>query len=247
MSAKAKYVPLVALGLAGLAALAVLLAGPGSRFGPWHWRTGFTIVQYGAYAGLAAAVLAAVGGGLVRMRAGWKMLGASVAALLIGLGSVGVPWTYKHKAASLPRIHDITTDTENPPGMIALLKHRHGAQNLPMYAGRVVADRQRKGYPDIAPVTLPVPPNQAYDRVRAAAKRLGWTVVASVAPEKKQDGRLEAYERSLLFGFTDDIVVRIRPAPGGSRIDIRSVSRMGEHDHGANAERIRKFSAAMRG
>jgi uncharacterized protein (DUF1499 family) len=156
-----------------------------------------------------------------------------------------VPWGYQQKAAGLPKIHDITTDPESPPGMMALLPHRQGAQNLPMYAGKVVATQQKRAYPDIEPIVLKVPPAKAFDRVRAAVKRMGWTVVSSIPPAPNQDGRIEAYDRTFWFGFTDDVVIRVRPAPGGSRVDIRSASRVGQHDLGANAARVRAFMAAL--
>ena len=70
-----------------------------------------------------------------------------------------------------------------------------------------------------------------------AARASGWEIVAAVPQER----RIEAVATTFWFGFKDDIVVRIRPAPGGSRIDVRSVSRVGRSDLGTNAKRIRAF------
>jgi uncharacterized protein (DUF1499 family) len=71
-----------------------------------------------------------------------------------------------------------------------------------------------------------------------AARALDWEIVASDAPA----GRIEATATTMWFGFKDDIVVRVRPeAGGGSRVDVRSVSRVGQSDVGANAKRIREF------
>jgi uncharacterized protein (DUF1499 family) len=237
-----KHVPPVGLALAVLAALALAAAGPGARFGLWPYDVGFAILRWAAYAGLGAAAVALVGLAIVRLRSGWRALAAGAAGVVVGVAVAAVPWSYQQKAARLPPIHDITTDAESPPGMIALLSRRKGARNLPLYAGRTVAAQQQKAYPDIVPAVLKVPPAQAFDRARAAADRMGWTVVAA----SRQDGRIEAYDRTFWFGFTDDIVVRVRPAPGGSRIDIRSMSRVGRHDFGANAERVRAFLAAVR-
>jgi uncharacterized protein (DUF1499 family) len=239
---KVKYLPLIGLGLAVLAALALIAAGPGTRFELWSYDVGFSILRWAAHVGLGAAALALIGVAIVRRRSGWRILAAGAAGLVIGVAVAAVPWSYQQKAAKLPPIHDITTDPENPPGMIALLSRRKGARNLPMYAGRAIAAQQQKAYPDIAPALLKIPPAQAFDRARAVAERMGWTIVAAT----KQDGRIEAYDRTFWFGFTDDVVIRVRPAPGGSRVDIRSMSRIGRHDFGANAERVRAFLAAIK-
>jgi len=101
---------------------------------------------------------------------------------------------------------------------------------------------QRATYPDIAPVVLPVPPDEAFRKVDAVAMGMGWDVVAR-APT---DGRIEAVATSEWFGFRDDIVVRIRPDGTGSKVDIRSKSRDGESDLGVNARRIREFIARLK-
>src|SRR6266496_6138656 len=79
-------------------------------------------------------------------------------------------------------------------------------------------------------------------RVQAAARRMGWLIVAAAPAE----GRLEASDTTRWFGFTDDIVVRVTAAPTGSRIDVRSASRVGRSDLGVNAKRIRAFLALLR-
>jgi uncharacterized protein (DUF1499 family) len=100
---------------------------------------------------------------------------------------------------------------------------------------------QKKGYPDIGPSRLALPPDQAFARAEATVRSLGWEVVAT-APA---DGRIEATDTTLLFGFKDDVVIRVRPDGAGSRVDIRSVSRVGRSDFGVNAKRVRKFQAAL--
>ena len=71
---------------------------------------------------------------------------------------------------------------------------------------------------------------------------MGWTIVAA----DDAAGRIEASDRSRWFGFTDDIVVRITPSGSGSRIDLRSSSRLGRSDFGVNAARIETYLAALR-
>jgi uncharacterized protein (DUF1499 family) len=89
---------------------------------------------------------------------------------------------------------------------------------------------------------LNVTPGRAFDRAVAAAKAMGWDIVAS----DPAGGRIEATDTTFWFGFKDDVVVRVTPQPAGSRVDVRSLSRVGGGDLGANAARIRAFLAAVK-
>ena len=104
-----------------------------------------------------------------------------------------------------------------------------------------MAAQQREAYPDIVPADYPVDTQAAFEAAVAAARDLGWTVVAM----DEAGGRIEAIDRTFWFGFADDVVIRIRPTDAGSRIDVRSVSRVGVSDVGANAARIRDFLAQL--
>ena len=134
-------------------------------------------------------------------------------------------------------IHDITTDTETPPAFVAILPLRAGVPNSVEYGGPELAAQQRTGYPDLGPLTLQIPPTQAFTHALTAARAMGWEIAASEATE----GRIEATDTTFWFGFKDDVVVRITPAGGGSRIDVRSVSRVGKSDIGTNAKRITEY------
>ena len=153
-------------------------------------------------------------------------LGALVAALVSGPGY---------------HIHDITTDTDHPPQFVALLPVRQKSPNGPEYGGEKIAREQRAAYPDIQPVLLPEPPARAFERVLAAARSRGWEIVAAVPAE----GRIEATDTTRWFRFKDDIVIRVTPDVSGSRIDVRSKSRLGRSDLGTNARRIRNFFTAL--
>src|SRR5262249_59322598 len=146
------------------------------------------------------------------------------------------------RATTVPRIHTTTTDTENPPQLIAALPLRKGAENTAEYGGPKLAAEQKKGYPDLAPLMLPAPPQAAFERAKSAAQQMGWNIIA--ADEKA--GRIQATDTTSWFGFTDDIVVRVAAAPNGSRVDVRSVSRVGRSDIGTNAKRIRSFLEKLR-
>jgi len=140
-------------------------------------------------------------------------------------------------ATKFPRINDITTDLDGPPAFTH-------ATTLPDNSGRNMGypDRfkeiVRKGYPDLKPLTLPVPPDQTYTRALAAAKLLPGGEITS---EDAAAHTFEAVCTTWLFRFKDDFVVRITADGTGSRIDARSKSRVGQGDMGANAARIRQL------
>ena len=141
-------------------------------------------------------------------------------------------------------IHDITTDPDNPPAFAAVVAARTADGGNPVaYEGAKVAEQQRQAYPDIAPLSLALPRDAAFNRALDAAQRMGWAIVAA----DDTAGRIEASDRSRWFGFTNDIVIRITPEGSGSRVDIRSSSRLGRSDFGVNAARIRAYLTALRG
>jgi hypothetical protein len=150
-----RWVPAL-LGL--LAAVLVLAAGPGTRFGLWDFRTGFSALRWGAYAGLAAVAVAVL---LFLVRPGSGGVVPLVLGLLLGLGAAFVPWRWMQQARRVPPIHDITTDLDRPPKFVAVLPLRAGAPNPATYGGSEVADAQRRSYPDIKPLLLGVPAGAA--------------------------------------------------------------------------------------
>jgi uncharacterized protein (DUF1499 family) len=164
-----------------------------------------------------------------------------LAALALSALAVGVPAALVRGARSVPPIHDITTDTQDPPAFVAVLPRRAGAPNPPEYAGDSVAAQQRRAYPDVRPLRLAVPPAEAFRRAEAAARAMGWEVVAADGAA----GRVEATATTRWFGFKDDVVVRVRPEGDGSRVDVRSKSRVGMSDVGANARRIREYMGRL--
>ncbi|HET9334583.1 MAG TPA: DUF1499 domain-containing protein [Gemmatimonadota bacterium] len=227
------------LALAVLAAAAAVASGLGSRVELWTFRTGFQILKWAAWGGLAAVVLSLAG--LVAAFAGPAPRGRAVLlgalGLVIGAVVAWVPWTWKQRAESVPPIHDITTDIADPPLFEAILPLRADAPNPSEYGGDSIAAQQREGYPDMAPLTIDEPPGRAFLRALEAARDMGWDIVDS-DPAR---GRIEATDTTPWYGFKDDVVVRVRPEGSGSRIDVRSVSRVGRSDVGTNARRIEDY------
>jgi uncharacterized protein (DUF1499 family) len=217
--------------------LAALFAGLGTRWGWWDYRDGFLILRYAVWSGMAAsaislfAVVNALRNGLRRA------IVFGIHGLIVGALVFGVPLYLVNEGRQLPPIHDITTDTEQPPAFVAVLALRKDAPNTVEYGGAELAAQQKKAYPDLAPAQLPVPPRAAFELALGIVRTSGWVIVAT-APE---DLRIEATATTDWFGFKDDVVIRIKPAGGGSRVDMRSVSRVGRSDLGVNARRIREF------
>ena len=162
----------------------------------------------------------------------------------IGPALVYVPLQYSYTRNTVPPIHDITTDTDNPPTFSAVLAARAaeragGVDNR----GSQLAQMQKVAYPDMAPVMTALPVTRAFIEALHVAKSMpGWMIVASNADA----GRIEASQQSRWFRFTDDIVIRVVGDEAGSRIDMRSTSRQGRSDYGVNAARIRSYMGALR-
>ena len=231
----------ITLGVAVFALVLLLASGPGTKAGLWPWTTALGFFKYAAYCGIAAAVAALL---LVVLLAvpRWRVRPwVPVLALCIALAALAPPMILLSKAKSLPLIHDVSTDVADPPAFVALLEARRQAPNGAAYGGPTVAAAQAQGYPDIKPILVKGAPREVMQRAIDAARALGWEVVASDATA----GRIEATDTTAFFGFKDDIVVRIRAQGDASRVDVRSVSRVGLSDVGANAKRIREFRARL--
>jgi uncharacterized protein (DUF1499 family) len=227
----------IGLALALLAALAGLFAGLGYRFGWWQLDIGFALLRYAAYGAIAAMAVSILGMVLARPGSQRRGLYRALAGLAIGAAVFIVPWSYLRTAQQVPPIHDITTDTEEPPAFVAILPLRADASNPPAYGGEQVAAQQRAAYPAIQPVTVPLAPGQTFEAALATVQDQGWEIVAAVPAE----GRIEATDTTFWWGFKDDVVIRIRPESSGSRLDIRSESRVGIGDFGTNAGRVEAF------
>lgn len=231
--------------LVALGALAMLAAGPiGWRAGWWNYAAGLrTLLPWSFFWGAGAVVLGLIAVGLAAIAGLRRSMIVAGAAIVIGGATASVPWHFNNLRGQYPPIDDITTDWTNPPQFVAAVPLRAAEDgNTPVYAGAAITAQQQKAYPDIAPLTLTLAPPQAFERARATAERMGWTI-DSTDPAA---GRIEAYQRSRWFGFADDIAIRVAAADGGSRVDIRSASRHGRGDFGVNAARIRAYLAALK-
>ena len=230
---------LVAL-LSGLVGLLALVGGPLlAMLGVLPPLGAFLLFVAGAIlGGLLAFVCGVIG--LIRTRpsterggARQAMAGTAIGAVLLGLIILLMP------GGDVPAIHDITTNTNDAPAFVAIPEVAGAPGDDWSYpqGPEDTAQQQREAYPDLAPIQLTYSLTEALERCRQAAEALGWEVVEN----DPENGRLEAWDTSRLFRFVDDVAVRVRPSETGSVVDVRSKSRVGQSDLGANAERIRAF------
>jgi uncharacterized protein (DUF1499 family) len=234
----------VALALALLAIVLVGIGGPGTRFGWWTFRTGFQLMKYGAYAGVAAIIVAIVAAILSRRAVSRTGFLLAMVALVIGLTAWFLPWNFRRGAGKVPPIHDITTDVSNPPPLTfsRALRDSTEGMNAWEYEGDSIAAQQRKAYPDIQPVMLAMTPDSAFGMAYQTAREMGW----EITDVRRDEGIVEAAAVTGWYGFVDDVVIRVTPASGIARVDVRSVSRVGRSDVGMNAKRIRAYVAALK-
>jgi uncharacterized protein (DUF1499 family) len=192
--------------------------------------------------GVVAALLATAGLSVV-WRLGRKGAREAIVALLCVVALFAWPMRLAVEALRLPPISDVTTDLVEPPAFSRSARAQAAragrTRDLPDEATRAA---QRSAYADLEPVILDLEPEQAFRQTLRAAQAMGWRIIEQTRPGGRSGaGQIEATDRTLLLGLPDDITIRLRPLVGQTRIDIRSASRYGRHDLGANARRARAF------
>lgn len=234
---------IVSLGAIGLA-LAVAFAGPGTQLGWWEYSTGLKIIREAArplifltIGSAAAFVVSLIGArGIAPV--------PLVAVIVAGIATL-VPLKMREAFEAKPFIHDITTDFSDPPTILAAADLER--VNPPEYNGDeavprsslTVAEAQRAGFPNIKPIETELSVEDAADRASQTIRDMGMKLLSDGPVE---DGWvIEAAYKSAWFGFIDDFVVRVEPTRDGSRVDIRSKSRVGGSDLGANGARVLEF------
>ena len=232
--------------LAVFAAIATLASIGIVRFGFLEVRP--AMATFFAALGIAGlSILLALAGFVAIWQSGARGLGAILAALLIDALILAYPGYLAVQYHRLPPIHDITTDSIDPPKFEVLSRLRVGSgTNTAVYAGLYSAEQQRETWPDIETVQLDVPPQRAFDIVQAIIKKQKWLEVDARPPQAPRfEGKIEAVARTLIMGFREDVAVRVLPDGEGSRVDLRSSSRYFESDLGSNAARITKLIKAI--
>lgn len=237
-------------------------AALGSRFGLHDWQFGLGVLMrdVGPMLLIGGAGLGFVALGMALLIAPRRgAIAALIAILIPGLG-LGYAAYIQRSAAAIPPIHDVTTNIADPPAFspeqlaargpsansVDLAANRVPAGwSNPAFADKLTTDIIAEHYSDLTPLPVGLPPEEAFAIAQRAAQAQGWVITAVAAPSLTQEGRIEATSTSFWFGFTDDIVIRVRATPEGAVIDARSTSRVGLSDLGANAARLRAFSEAV--
>jgi uncharacterized protein (DUF1499 family) len=233
-----------------LAVILLVIAGPAYRL---HLLP-LIAALLGAAIGFLLFVVTFIVGAIGLLAGGRQAFARSRAAVAVIALSLVITiaagfWIYRGRGA--PPIHDVTTDLNDPPVFkdAVPLRSASGAVNPAEYqriqsimGNKInVPDAQRSAYPDIQPLVLPQPPARAVQLAQQVAKDMGWEILAVVPSE----GRVEATDTTWYFGFKDDVVVRVQPDSTGSRVDVRSESRVGGGDTGTNARRVRAYLARL--
>ena len=225
--------------LAAVAAASLIIAGPGTRFGWWDFRFGFQLMRWAVYLAAGAGVLS-----LLLLLFKSQRLGQMpwiIVSFWMAVATAYVPLSLLQKAQSVPRIHDISTDTVDVPPFVAIAPLRENASNPLAYPGEPVAQSQKSAYPDIQTYQTEHSKAQVFQAALTAAQSLGWQLV----DQNFEEGRIEASDETYWFGFIDDVVIRIESTGQLTSLDVRSKSRVGQSDVGKNAERIRMFLALV--
>lgn len=224
-----------------LAAVIIILSGYGYQWNWWGLGTAFTWLLPGS--GVLALIgfsLAVVFGFARRNQPQMGGAGLVALGLILSIGVMGTIGYWFTEAQKYPPIHDITTDIENPPTFRAIVPLRADASNDTTYGDEEKANLQREAYPDIETLYLDAGYDEAFEQALAAVHEMPWEEIVT---EDKEGGIIEAYDKLPWFGFIDDIVIRVDTADSvnQSKIDVRSVSRLGRGDIGVNAHRIRDY------
>ena len=232
--------PRILFYLSLVTAAAFLLSGYGYQWGLWGLGTGFTVLRYSTYTAIALTVVSAGTFWFVR-KSGFSAKAFTIVTFLLMGSAVATALYWQGQARSVPPIHDITTDLDNPPAFSAIIRLRSDAPNPPEYAGDETAQAQREAYPDIQPLILEADVQSVMDEAVELILDRSWEIVAINRIEQ----RIEATEKLAWFGFKDDVVLRFTQTDEGTRVDMRSKSRIGRSDVGVNAKRIDRFLEDM--
>ena len=218
------------------ATIIFIASGYGYQWEIWSLGLAFMLLTYSAYAATGLAVIGLISVWFLRKGRAKAIILLILSVLLTG-AVTGTAFDWKQRAKSVPPIHDITTDIENPPAFSAVVRLRADAPNPPEYAGPETAEAQREAYPEIQPLIVSNNLQEVMDAAVMLITDREWKLVAI----NRDQGRIEATETLAWFGFKDDVILRFTEMTDGTRVDMRSKSRIGRGDVGVNAQRIEDF------
>ena len=220
--------------------LLVALPGPLYKYGVVDLGTAFTGFKFGVFAGIATLILLVL---QILFKRKTVTLVSTIMALLLSTIAIAIPLSMLNKGKSVPPIHDISTDLVNPPEFVVIAPLRADAPNPVEYAGVEVATQQRAAYPELQTLNYTQSKSELVEATKQVIDHLGWQLVNIDADQ----GIVESTDKTMWFGFKDDVIVRITDNGSKRLVDIRSKSRVGGSDLGKNAERIHDFIEELDG
>lgn len=194
------------------------------------------------------AILCAGAATIAIWRTGRRGVGILLTGGCIALAVLAYPSYLAYQAVRLPALHDISTDIDDPPSF-SLSEEALAARKgfVPPSISPAQRQAQLLAYPDVQPIVIDLDGDEAYQTILNAVAAEHWTVVEAHPPGGRFGiGHIDAIAHGLVLGFANDITIRIRPLAGQTRVDVRSVSRIGRHDFGANARRILAFAEELK-
>ena len=200
--------------------------------------------------GLAAIALSlAALAGAVIWRAGLRGAGSAFVGFVVACAILAPLAFTAFLALTLPPLRDLSTDLERPPAFMPSTKAyaaRGGPAPAAMTLDAIAA--AKAAYPDLRPILVKSDAATAFALALQVAKDLGWRVIDAAPPGERGGGvaTIDALDASLLLHIEDEIAIRLTPTEGATLIDLRSVSKLGRHDFGANAKRIAAFAKAVK-
>jgi|TARA_B110000483_G_scaffold234193_1_gene303937 uncharacterized protein (DUF1499 family) len=241
------------LGL-GLGVL-TLASAAGIWLGFWDFRRGFSLLgtanQYGQWLAWACLLLAAatlIASQLLKVKNAGKFVSLAAVGALVAWVAYLIPESFRPgEGVNYPPIHDISTNRINPPEFVAIAPLRADAPNTLVYGAsnnmtpEQLIEQTDEAYPDLVTQLYSESVNEVFEKALAAVDDLGWELVAQDAAA----GRIEATDTTFWFRFKDDVVIKIDQQGSETAVDVRSVSRVGTGDVGANAIRMRKLFALL--
>lgn len=225
-----------------VAVVMAVLSGFGVRMDWWGYLFGFQLLKASIISAIVCGIIALllILVGLVKRI---PIVGKAILAAFLSISIAAIPFLYILEFRKIPTFGEAATDFEDLPEFEALAKARNAeAEDPPLFSHREAEAAQKKFFPELGPITIDRSPAKAKEQVIKVLREMKFSLASAFGDEH----RVEATHTSFWFGFKDDVVVIITGLPGGgSRVDVRSASRVGKLDGGANAKRVAAILAAV--
>ena len=219
-----------------------VFSGFGVRMDWWGYFFGFQLLKASLISAIVCAIISLLLI-LVGLLKRIPIVGKAILAAFLSISIAAIPFFYILEFRKIPTFGEAATDFDKLPEFEVLANARNAeAEDPPLFSHGEAEAAQKKYFPDLGPITIDRSPAKAKEQVIEVLREMKFSLAAASGDER----RVEATQTSFWFGFKDDVVVIITGLPGGgSRVDVRSASRVGKFDGGANAKRVAAILAAV--